>query len=534
MARGRTNSRGRGRGNGKNAKVVEEVESAASVGRSGEEVIVSVDGVDELEEEIEEMADEEIGAEIEESLGVNLWQKLKKAEEVGFPSSANQKSIEESLGVNIGQKLKKAEEVGFPSLANQKSIEESLGVNLGQKLKKAEEVGFPSSANQKSNIGEVSKPESDWRGLFQAENAGVSLQYFEPEVIDGKVVVEPPYEVIEEGIFKWSSSLVGQFLDKPFHYYHVKKAVDIIWKQFGKVEVFLLDNGMYIFRFADEATRDEVLSARLWHISNKPLILRRWELGMQILKLSLNSIPIWIKLMHLPMEFWTPTCLSYVASGVGKPLYADSITGDQTRLGFARVLVEVHSDSTFPKEIVIRGAGGQLVSIGVEYPWIPVQCKNCKSFGHAAYSCYKVEKKIWVPKAPTTKNQKVEMKVQGVIPLVHNNEWKEISAPRTRKHKEGDMDGSSSSRGSPGNQVLINNTNKKVWSNSFEALRNKEDVEFEEGEIKSNRIAINAIQKIIGDVLNKEYPKLKLKTLKGEGQVDEENDHEGRGFSPTI
>jgi hypothetical protein len=73
MARGGTNSRGRGRGKGKNAKVVEEVESAASVGRSGEEVIVSVDGVDELEEEIEEMADEEIGAEIEESLGVNLW-----------------------------------------------------------------------------------------------------------------------------------------------------------------------------------------------------------------------------------------------------------------------------------------------------------------------------------------------------------------------------------------------------------------------------------------------------------------------------
>ena len=62
--------------------------------------------------------------------------------------------------------------------------------------------------------------------------------------------------------------------------------------------------------------------------------------------------------MHLPMEFWTPTCLSYEASGVGKPLYADSITGDQTHLGSARVLEEVHSDSTFLKEIVIKGIGG--------------------------------------------------------------------------------------------------------------------------------------------------------------------------------
>ena len=109
--------------------------------------------------------------------------------------------------------------------------------------------------------------------------------------------------------------------------------MDIIWKQFGKVEVFLLDNDMYIFRFANEATRDEVLFARLFHISSKPLILRMWEPGMQILKLSLNSIPIWIKLVHPPMEFWTPTCLSYVASGVGKTLYADSITEDQTHIG---------------------------------------------------------------------------------------------------------------------------------------------------------------------------------------------------------
>ncbi|KAK3229305.1 hypothetical protein Dsin_001186 [Dipteronia sinensis] len=396
------------------------------------------------------------------------------------------------------------------------------GVNPVFSMSRSGEKVIASMDDPKSNLGdagltggntqagEASKSESDWHGFFQSASARVSLQYFEPEVIDGKVVVEPPSEVIEEGIFKWSSSLVGQFLDKPLPYYHVKKAVDILWKQFGEVEVFLLENGMYIFRFADEATRDEVLSARLWHISNKPLILWRWEPGMQILKLSINSIPIWIKLMHLPMEFWTTTCLSYVARGVGKPLYADSITGDQTRLGFARVLMEVHSDSTFPKEIVIKGAGGQ-----------------------------SVEKKIWEPKARTAQNQVVVGKVQGVIPSVQvqsseGNEWKEISALQTRKHKEGGMDGSNVSQGIPGKQVPVNHTHIKVWSNSFEELRNKKDVEVEEGEIQSNIVAINAIQKIIEDALSKEHSKLKLNKLEGKGHVDEENDHEGRGFSPTL
>lgn len=124
-----------------------------------------------------------------------------------------------------------------------------------------------------------------------------------PEVIDGKIVVSPPIEAIEEGIFKWRPSLVGQFLDKLLPYYLVKKAVDTIWKQYGKVEVFLLENGMFIFWFADEATRDEVLTARLWHISYKPLILRRWEPGMQLLKLSLSSVTVWIKLRFLLWNF---------------------------------------------------------------------------------------------------------------------------------------------------------------------------------------------------------------------------------------
>jgi len=76
-----------------------------------------------------------------------------------------------------------------------------------------------------------------------------------------------------------------------------------MWKQYGDIEVFSLENGMYIFRFRDEVTCEEVLEAKLWHVANKPLILRKWQPGMQVLKLTL--------------------------SGVRKPLYAYKITEDQ-------------------------------------------------------------------------------------------------------------------------------------------------------------------------------------------------------------
>jgi hypothetical protein len=108
---------------------------------------------------------------------------------------------------------------------------------------------------------------------------------------------------------KWSSSLVGQFLDKPVPYYIVKRVVESIWARYGKIEVFLLKNGLYLFRFEDEKTRDEVMEAKVWHMANKPLILQKWTPGTQLLKLSLSFIPVWIKLHNLPIEFWNTTLL---------------------------------------------------------------------------------------------------------------------------------------------------------------------------------------------------------------------------------
>lgn len=102
-----------------------------------------------------------------------------------------------------------------------------------------------------------------------------SLQYFEPKRQNGKIIVQPPKEAIEKGILKWSSSLIGQFLDKPLPFYVVKRIMENIWASYVSVEVFLLENGLYLFRFANESFREAVLEEKLWHIANKPLIVCR-------------------------------------------------------------------------------------------------------------------------------------------------------------------------------------------------------------------------------------------------------------------
>jgi len=114
---------------------------------------------------------------------------------------------------------------------------------------------------------------------------------------------------------------------------------------------------------------------------------------MQVLKLSLTLVPVWVKFLHLPKEFWTPTGLGFVASGIGKPLYADKVTEEQKRLGFAWVLIEIDITSECPKEIDICRENGDTINIVVEYPWLLPKCSICGGFGHAAYACVKKDKK---------------------------------------------------------------------------------------------------------------------------------------------
>ncbi|KAL2250235.1 UNVERIFIED_CONTAM: hypothetical protein Sindi_2497200 [Sesamum indicum] len=74
---------------------------------------------------------------------------------------------------------------------------------------------------------------------------------------------------------------------------------------------------------------------------------------MAMRKLQHKHVPIWIKLRHLPMEYWTTDGLSTVASGVGRPLYPDAITRACTRLDFARVCVMIDVAQTLPKHIIV-------------------------------------------------------------------------------------------------------------------------------------------------------------------------------------
>ncbi|KAL2246970.1 UNVERIFIED_CONTAM: hypothetical protein Sindi_2549300 [Sesamum indicum] len=177
------------------------------------------------------------------------------------------------------------------------------------------------------------------------------LSYIPPTIQNGVVVVRPTMETIRNGSTKWKTTAVGYFLGKRPYFYHVKDFAFSIWP--GLREVKATTNSFFFFQFKTVAFMEEAIEGGPWLFQGQPIVLQKWEPGMEMRKLQHTQVSVWIRLRHLPVELRTEEGLSTVASSIGKPLYLDGVTRACTRLDFARVCVMLEVNSKLPKHIVI-------------------------------------------------------------------------------------------------------------------------------------------------------------------------------------
>ncbi|KAF7113421.1 hypothetical protein RHSIM_RhsimUnG0127600 [Rhododendron simsii] len=208
------------------------------------------------------------------------------------------------------------------------------------------------------------------------------LSYFPPQIRESKVVVCPPQDVIDQGSDRWNDCVVGYFLDKRVPFPLVKNIVMRIWEKFGIYDVLANDQGFFFFQFSKPDAYHSLMGSGLCHIAGKLMILKPWKPQMELTKERLSSIPIWVQFSNIPLEFWTEQGLSYIASALGKPLYADDLTEKGQRLSFAKICVEITVDSPLLDVIEVEYANGGSSLVKVKYPWTPLRCSECCVFGH--------------------------------------------------------------------------------------------------------------------------------------------------------
>lgn len=116
---------------------------------------------------------------------------------------------------------------------------------------------------------------------------------------------------------------------------------------------------------------------------------------MNLAKESYSSILLWIKIYNPPLEGWSLKGISAMASDIGRPLHENPMIEDRSRLGYARVCVEVNVSSKFLKHIDVdkgydESTDDRCISrLPIEYQWIPSIYSRCWVFGHPDSRCPK-------------------------------------------------------------------------------------------------------------------------------------------------
>lgn len=238
---------------------------------------------------------------------------------------------------------------------------------------------LPKPTPSQPTQGGTKKPPLSWQKFTQSGHQ--HLDYHRPNVENGAIVIRPPPAVAEVGRKMWENGLIGKFLGKTPAHGRVVAMVNGLWGKRSKVTVSIKDK-MYIFHFLDKASMDWVLESGPWHVDKSYLVLRKWSVELAPEQLSMKKLPIWVRLRNIPLAFYHREGISYIASGVGRPLYMDRATANGTRLDFAKVCIEIDAMTDIPEKLRLEIEDNCATEIEVEVPWLPEKCTKCEAFGH--------------------------------------------------------------------------------------------------------------------------------------------------------
>ncbi|GJY61827.1 hypothetical protein Tco_0462484 [Tanacetum coccineum] len=101
------------------------------------------------------------------------------------------------------------------------------------------------------------------------------------------------------------------------------------WGKYGLVKSMLNSStGIFSFQYSFMEGLDAMLKNGPWFIRNNPLILKKWNPDVSLLKEDVGNLPVWVKLYFVPMTTFSKDGLSAIDTKLGTPLMLDSYTSD--------------------------------------------------------------------------------------------------------------------------------------------------------------------------------------------------------------
>ncbi|VFQ79121.1 unnamed protein product [Cuscuta campestris] len=240
----------------------------------------------------------------------------------------------------------------------------------------------------------ITKPDPNKKKTFAEvvgiqEDLNLNLSFIAAEELDGKQIIRLSMDdVIEPGKY-WNSALVCCILGANPPLDIIKGFLSKIWKTYDIEDISFLKESQFIVRFAKEEDRDEILKCTYYFMDNKPVYVQKWYPGCKVDVMSRKDIPVWVQFSEPEMKYWSLTGLRKLGSAIGKPVKRDKARASRRKWSYARILIEVQVNQTFPDQIHFLNEEGRIISQSVKkknpptdapkkpkYIWRPKDTKN--------------------------------------------------------------------------------------------------------------------------------------------------------------
>ncbi|PKU74964.1 hypothetical protein MA16_Dca021203 [Dendrobium catenatum] len=119
---------------------------------------------------------------------------------------------------------------------------------------------------------------------------------------------------LTEGKNFWHLSLVGYSIGQRPYYERLLAAMNKAWKLKGSFSLLSLADDFFLLKFTSAEDFDMVRTGGPWFLLGKPFILQEWSPKFKPKRDETGSIPLWIKILDLPLALWTPAakpCLNH-------------------------------------------------------------------------------------------------------------------------------------------------------------------------------------------------------------------------------
>ena len=165
--------------------------------------------------------------------------------------------------------------------------------------------------------------------------------------------------------------------DKPLTHLDLTKKLQPVWKALGPWKAIPLGKGFYEFEFV--SIEDMRWALGMGSLKLTPGLLRLFSWTKDFVPATMRSTKAqtWVRIYHLPLEYWKPRTIFSIFRGLGTPLSLDEHTMRKNRGMFDRVLVDIDLLSPLLDHLLVERSDFAFVA-GVEYEWLPPFCSHCK------------------------------------------------------------------------------------------------------------------------------------------------------------